>query len=535
MTLPRPHHLRALARTTLDRSAQATAVLSTLTGRRWRRNAEEQRALRRLATAVAAETPLEQVFALAAHEAAMLAGGRLALVTCVDDAGSEVVAGAWPASARSLPAEVTGANVSVPVRIDGRLWGAVSAVDSVAGGFEPDARERLGRAAELVELAIVNAEVRRRLAEQASSDPLTGLANHRVFHERLQEEVARAQRHHRPLALAVIDLDHFKRVNDLHGHQTGDRVLCEVAGRLSAHVRGGDLFARVGGEEFAWLMPETDDLAAFSVAERARASVATLGLGEVGRLTVSAGVCDLETAGTAGELFRFADEALYLAKSHGRDVTFRYSREAAESAQALRSDNERSAALLALEALARAVDARDPHESMHSERVAELAERIALAAGWTAADARSLRQTALLHDVGKIGAADDVLAKPGPLTGDERARMTGHAELGERMAAGALTDVQLSWIRGHHERWDGGGYPDGLVGDEIPEGACFICIADAWDAMTSPRVYSSALSPDEALEEVRRNAGLQFSPVAADALAQVVLAGGGLISPTPAE
>jgi diguanylate cyclase (GGDEF)-like protein len=496
-----------------------------------RRHAEEQRALRRLAMAVAAETPLDDLLAMACKEAASLARARMALVTCVDDAGSEVVAAAWPESARSLPPEVAGPKVSVPVRVDGRLWGAVSAVEDGGGGFAPDARERLARVAETVQLAIENAQARRQLWEQAASDPLTGLANHRVFHERLEDEVARANRHDRPLALAVMDLDHFKRVNDSHGHQVGDRVLCEVAGRLSSHVRSGDVLARVGGEEFAWLMPETDDIAAFGVAERARASVAALGLGEVGRLTVSAGVSDLSAAGSAVELYRFADEALYLAKSHGRDVTFRYSPEVAASAVALRAANEPGAALAALEALVLAADARDPQERRHSEGVARLAERIALATGWSADDARSLRQAALLHDVGKIGATDDVLLKAGPLSGDERARIALHVELGERMAAGVLNDLQLSWIRGHHERWDGGGYPDGLAGHDIPEGACLISLADAWDAMTSPRVYASQLSPEEALEEVRRNTGGQFSPAAVEALCRVVLAGDEL-SPT---
>ena len=506
-----------------------------MTGRNARRHAEEQRALRRLAMAVAAETPLDGVLAMAAKEAASLAGARIALVTCADDAGSEVVAAAWPESARSLPPEVAGPKVSVPVRVDGRLWGAVSAVEGGSGGFAPDARERLGRVAETVQLAIENAQARRRLAEQASSDPLTGLANHRVFHERLHEEVARARRHERPLALALMDLDHFKRVNDTHGHQVGDRVLCEVAVRLSAHVRSGDVLARVGGEEFAWLMPETDDLAAFGVAERARSSVASLDLGEVGRLTVSAGVSDLTRAVSAVELYRFADEALYLAKSHGRDVTFRYSPEVAARGDGLRSGGEPGAALVALEALALAADARDPQERRHSEGVARLAERIALAAGWAPETARSLRQAALLHDVGKIGATDDVLRKTGPLSGDERARIALHVELGVRMAAGVLGDLQLSWIRGHHERWDGGGYPDGLAGDQIPEGACFIAVADAWDAMTSPRVYASQLSPEQALEEVRRNAGRQFSPAAVEALCRVVLAGDEMSSATLAE
>jgi diguanylate cyclase (GGDEF)-like protein len=524
VTLLRPHALRALASATRTGRVQATAALAIVSGQRVRRHAEEQRALRRLAMAVAAETSLDEVLAMAAKEAASLAGARIALVTCADDAGSEVVAAAWPESVRSLPPDVL---------VDGRPWGALSAVESGAGGFAPDAGERLDRVAETVQLAIENAQARRELAAQASSDPLTGLANHRVFHERLNDEVARAQRHERPLALAVMDLDHFKRVNDTHGHQVGDQVLCEVAGRLSTHVRSGDLLARVGGEEFAWLMPETDDLAAFGVAERARASVAALGLGEVGRLTVSAGVSDLSAAGSAVELYRFADEALYLAKSHGRDVTFRYSPEVAASAEALRSSNEPGAAQAALEALVLAADARDSQERRHSEGVARLAERLAIAVGWSAEDARSLRQAALLHDVGKIGATDDVLLKAGPLSEDERARIALHVELGERMTAGVLNDLQLSWIRGHHERWDGRGYPDGLAGDEIPDGACLITVADAWDAMTSPRVYAAQLSPEDALEEVRRNAGQQFSPAAVDALCLVVPAGDEMSSADP--
>ena len=185
--------------------------------------------------AVAAEKPLDEILALAAREAASLAGARIALVTCADDAGSEVVAAAWPESARSLPPDVGGAKVSVPVMVDGRPWGAVSAVDGGAGGFAADAGERLDRVAETVELAIENAQARRELAARASTDPLTGLANHRVFHERLDAEVARAQRHGRPLALAVLDLDHFKRVNDTHGHRpaTGSCARLPAASRLT--------------------------------------------------------------------------------------------------------------------------------------------------------------------------------------------------------------------------------------------------------------------------------------------------------------
>jgi HD-GYP domain-containing protein (c-di-GMP phosphodiesterase class II) len=157
--------------------------------------------------------------------------------------------------------------------------------------------------------------------------------------------------------------------------------------------------------------------------------------------------------------------------------------------------------------------------------VAALAEKVAAALGWTEAGVADVREAALLHDVGKIGLDDRILDEPGPLAPGDRARVEAHAELGERIAAGSLGQAQLAWVRGHHERWDGAGYPDGLAGDAIPQGAQVIAVAEAWDAMTSERPYAAARSRDDALEEIRHEAGRQFAPGVAAALEAVILAG----------
>ena len=162
------------------------------------------------------------------------------------------------------------------------------------------------------------------LAGLAATDPLTELPNHRAFQERLQEESASALRAGRPLSLVLIDLDHFKRVNDTHGHPAGDKVVREVARRLSACSRQGEMVARIGGEEFAWLLPG-DAMDAWQAAERARLTVESTAVITGVRLTISAGVCELGQAGSPMELVRLADGALYWAKAHGRNRCIRYS------------------------------------------------------------------------------------------------------------------------------------------------------------------------------------------------------------------
>ncbi|MGD9694519.1 MAG: PAS domain S-box protein [Thermoleophilia bacterium] len=524
-----------------------------------RRLAHEQGALRRVATAVAREDDPQSVFDLVCEEAVRLIGATAGgLVRFEDEEGIATLVGSWSATgapptfpaASSLASGGAAALVhrsgraarvdpppgpeghrigtaAAPVRAGERLWGAIGVSGLSPGRVYPDAVERLGRFAELVGIAVSNAEARARLAALAATDHLTGLANHRTFQERLAQEGTRASRHGRRLSLVLLDIDHFKRVNDDLGHQVGDAVIRETGRRLAALARTGDLMARVGGDEFAWLMPESGGMEAWRAADRAREAIAAEPFPGVGHMTISAGVCDLEQAPRHGELFRLADGALYWAKQHGRDVAFLYSPEVVE----VLSDAEQAERLTRLQALqsirvlARAVDAKDPSTRQHSERVAELALVLANALGWPAEEAAALRDAGLVHDVGKIAVPDAILFKPDRLTEEEFARVKGHSALGAEIVADVLSAAQVAWVRGHHERWDGGGYPDGLRGTEAPEGARILTLADAWDVMTSVRPYGEPLTREDALAECRRCSGTQFWPAVVGALERVVREG----------
>jgi len=175
--------------------------------------------------------------------------------------------------------------------------------------------------------------------------------------------------------------------------------------------------------------------------------------------------------------------------------------------------------------LARGIDAKDPATRRHSERVAELAGRLAAAAGWPPARVGLLREAALVHDVGKIGIPDAILLKSAPLLPEEVTVVREHAALGAKMVEDVLSDEQVAWVGAHHERCDGRGYPAGLHGAEIPDGAALLAVADAWDVMTASRSYSLPVAPDIAMRECAEGAGTQFAPAAVDALCAVAATG----------
>ncbi|HWH31160.1 MAG TPA: diguanylate cyclase, partial [Egibacteraceae bacterium] len=449
--------------------------------------------------------------------AALLAGGRRSVRLDGDDLPRHGSAGV--AVAAGFTSLAIGA-----LRMGGVLWGTVG----VAGRqrLADDVPARLEEFAQLATTTIAHAEARARLAAQATTDYLTGLLNHRSFHERLHAEWERARRHDRPLALVLFDIDRFKAVNDTAGHHAGDRVLEGVAERLRTLARPGDVLGRIGGDEIAWLLPETDGLGAFAAAERARAHVAAAPIAHR-VVTLSAGACDRVDADDAEALLRLADGALYWAKAHGRDAAYLYDPEvvrelsADERAQRL----AREQALVGLRALARAVDAKDPSTQRHAERVAATAVALATVLGWPEERRGALHEAGLLHDVGKIGVPDAVLFKPGRLTPEEYAQVKQHAELGAEIANEVLAPEQVAWIRQHHERWDGGGYPAGLAQESISEGGRILALADAWDVMTGVRPYQVGRSVDDALRECRACGGTQFDPRLVEVLIDCVQRG----------
>jgi diguanylate cyclase (GGDEF)-like protein/putative nucleotidyltransferase with HDIG domain len=350
-----------------------------------------------------------------------------------------------------------------------------------------------------------------RAVRLALTDPLTGLGNHRHFHERLERELEHALRYGRPLAICLVDVDDFKGINDRFGHPAGDRVLASVATRLR---QTGEAF-RLGGDEFAVLLPGYEEHEALTAAESIIDRIGTLDLEQMGPVTVSAGVAVAPAhARNRDELLRLVDGALYWAKEYGKNQARGYRPDVVELAELKRlaSGGDRAARLRAAASLARAVDARDVYTGFHSQRVAQLAVSIAGRLGLDREQVELIRLAAGLHDLGKLALPEDLLRKPGPLTPPERLVLERHAQIGFRMLESLGIDPVADWVLHHHERWDGTGYPDGLAGGEIPLGARIIFVADAYDAMTSDRVYRARRSEAEALAELAACAGSQFDP-----------------------
>jgi diguanylate cyclase (GGDEF)-like protein len=518
--------------------------------------AAEQAALHRVTAAVAEGAHAGDVYRLVAKELARLAGAHAAGILRSDGGDGLVVMGAWGRSgsrsyapghrvavragsdvdlalklgspvrvddhpAGSPTRERLGyrCSVVVPVRAQGAIWGALAVAHPEPSGLPADAEDRAVAFGELLATAIAQVDDRARLAAQACTDPLTGLANHRAVHERLGLEVQWALRHRERLSVAMLDLDGFKQVNDLVGHEEGDRVLARVAHLLQASAREDDTLGRLGGDEFAWVLPRASGREALGVLDRARRAIA-LDDEIPSSVTLSAGICDLAFSEDPQELVQLADGALYWAKAHGRNSCWVYDPEVVRelSTQERAEHLQRSQALHGLRALARAIDAKDSTTRRHSERVSAVAVSLALERGWSEERARALGDAALVHDVGKIGMPDAVLLKEGPLTPEEYEQVKAHAVLSARIAGEVLSGEQVDWILSHHERPDGTGYPRALCGSEISEGAALLAIADAWDVMTVSRPYSVPKGVEEALQECRSLVDRQFTAEAVQAL-----------------
>jgi diguanylate cyclase (GGDEF)-like protein/putative nucleotidyltransferase with HDIG domain len=349
----------------------------------------------------------------------------------------------------------------------------------------------------------------------ANTDALTGLSNRRYFQERLNEEIARCSRFGDIFSLVFLDVDLFKQYNDTYGHLAGDEILRLLGQVIVRSIRTIDIGFRYGGDEFAILLPGTPLTGASRVAERIRQGIKTA-TGNIGApQTCSLGIASWPTDGlTEDEITRAADAALYDAKQSGRNRT-------CLACEVLPSNELRtgtmddlqneSAILNRICNLAASVDARDHHSRDHSKKVSRHAANIAAALGYSKDRIERIRTAALLHDIGKVSIPDHLLTKSEPLVAEDWELIHAHPNLGVAILqhVDSLKDC-LAAVQYHHERYDGTGYPAGLKGDNIPLDARILAVADSYDAMTSPRPYRSALSAEEAIEEVRRGAGTQF-------------------------
>jgi diguanylate cyclase (GGDEF)-like protein len=369
----------------------------------------------------------------------------------------------------------------------------------------------------------------------AFHDPLTGLGTRRLFEEKLEQECARSARYHTSFAVALVDIDHFKSINDSLGHAAGDEALTRLGTILSQECRETDTLARHGGDEFILLLPETNGEQAQRLLERIRGRIAADQCDDRPTLTISVGVVGAQDGGVAGgELVRRADMALYQAKRDGRNRVVCWSslRQVLEKVgpDGRRLDEIRgqigSLAVQARESfvegiagLMRALDARDPFTRSHSEKVTCYAIGIAEQMGIDPEQVQIIRRAALVHDLGMIGVPDSILLKPTPLTEQERAIVRCHPVTAlSILDPMSLLRPELPIIHQHHERWDGQGYPDQIAGPRICPGARIVAVADALDAITSARNYRDARPLAEALRIIREGAGTQFAPDVVDAL-----------------
>ena len=368
-----------------------------------------------------------------------------------------------------------------------------------------------------------------RLQALATTDPLTGLPNHRSMVAALDQELQRSQRYHRPCTVLFVDLDHFKALNDSMGHLAGDTILRELVNPIVDGLRTVDILGRWGGEEFVVILPETGMADGTSAAERIRASVANyaFSVGGGGKLSCSIGVATFPYDATnRDELIDAADRAMYAAKRMGRNQV----RAAVDpsvvnfmSEIGRRGSREEVALWGTVEAFTTIVRVYDSASDRHSHDVAGLAMRLATSLGLEAPEARIVGLAARLHDIGKIAIPHSILNKEESLSEADWSTIRDHptvgAEIVERIPALAMLAPA---IRSHHEHWDGTGYPDRLATTDIPIGARIIAVADAYQSMVAGRPYSGPMSPEAALSEVECCAGTQFDPHVAERL-RVVL------------
>ena len=363
-----------------------------------------------------------------------------------------------------------------------------------------------------------------RLADAARTDPLTDLHNRRGFEESIEVEIERARRGDHSLTLLVADLDHFKRVNDRLGHAAGDAALTEIGRILREGKRQIDYAARTGGEEFALILPETTEEEAYVVAERLRVrrSGVLRGTGWCRSRSPSASPAIRTMARRPDALLRVADRALYAAKELGRNRTVIYSAEIESIGMRAGASGGGEMHLATLLSLAEALDLRDVGTADHCQTVGRHAELTARELGLPAASSSACASPGCCTTSARSACPTRSSASPARWTTEEWAEMRRHPEIGARiLAAGEFDDIR-EWIVAHHERPDGRGYPHGLRDEEIPLEAKILAVADAYEAMTSDRVYRAALGRDSARAELRGNAGAQFDARVVEAFLAVV-------------
>lgn len=340
---------------------------------------------------------------------------------------------------------------------------------------------------------------RRRFEERlkflSMHDMVTGLYNRTYF----EEEISRLNNSRfSPITVICCDVDGLKLVNDTFGHKKGDDLLKAVAGVLRVPLRNSDVVARTGGDEFAIILPRTDQEAAYRIAERIKTAIQEHNQKRPDlpiSLSIGMATGSISQELNCNELYRLADNDMYRQKLLGKIST-------------------RGAII---NSLVKTLNDRDYLATGHARRVFDYTKKMGQAVGLSERELADLNLLAQFHDIGKVGIPDSILFKKGPLTKKEWEEMKKHSEIGFSIARSTPELISIAdWILYHHEWWNGKGYPLGLKGTEVPLLCRIFAIAEAYDVMTSPRPYREPLSPAEAQAELKKGSGTQFEPKLVD-------------------
>lgn len=444
-----------------------------------------------------------------------------AILTIDDIESSPSFASLWSVEKKQLYEQKT--QLIVPMWLREQLIGFL--VLSERKGGESYSQEEIDLLYTLVNNAAVvieNAKMYEDAKHQAITDGLTKLYNHRYFHEVLGQLIH--DKTYSFFSVAMIDVDLFKLYNDLYGHSAGDKALAKLAEVIRRAARPGDIIARYGGEEFAVIFPNIEGCESLRAIDAIRKAVETNLFSDSGSnelLTISVGVANYPKDGkTAEELLECADGAMYTAKRSGRNQSVLYSKKDElnygyghnPEAEKMQS-SIRSSYFSAIYALAATIDAKDHYTYGHSENVSSYAVALAEEAGFDKGRIDIVKNAGLLHDIGKVGIPESILTKADSLTKEEYDIMKRHVDISISIIKHVPGLIKvIPAIMSHHERYDGNGYPRGIVGENIPIEARCLCIVDAFDAMTTDRPYRKALSVEQAIYELKLYSGTQFDP-----------------------
>jgi len=383
--------------------------------------------------------------------------------------------------------------------------------------------------------------------QMALKDPHTGLYNYRYLGEVIEAEFLRAKRYAHPLSAILLDIDYFKSVNDVYGHQFGDLILKQFARQLKLAVRQYDIVVRLGGEEFVVLSPATNRADAVGLGDRILEIISLYDFGDREhniKLKVSIAVSSYpeDKISKGQDLIDLADRILSKVKELGGNRVyssvdiktmerddFAPVPEKATDVRLLKKKLDKltrqanQGLVESIFAFAKTIELKDHYTGEHVEKTVHYATEVARKLGLPKEEVEKISQASILHDLGKIGVSEKILLKKGKLTKKEYDEIKRHPQI----AVDILRPIQslqgvVPMIYYHHERWDGKGYSNGLKGEQIPVGARIIAVSDVYEALTSDRPYRKAYPKEEAIKIIKNSSGSQFDPKVVDAFLNVL-------------